>query len=114
MKHYLLIFCLLLSVTVFSQENDFKVRVHDKTHLKTKGEYSQKVLFPVKDKNIYHIILYLTLNCPEGGCSDWDYSISVLLRTTDNGDTVNYQLGRMITPYSGAYNQGDNAKTWNP
>lgn len=114
MKHYLLIFCLLLSVTVFSQENDFKVRVHNKTHLKTKGEYSQKVLFPINDKKISHITLNLYLNCPETGCSDWDYSISVLLRTTDKGDTVNYQLGRMITPYSGAYNQGDNAKTWNP
>jgi hypothetical protein len=114
MKHYLLIFCLLLSVNVFSQENGFKIRVHDKTHLSTKGEYSKKILFPIKDKNISNITLNLHLACPETGCSDWDYSISVILRTTKGGDTVNYQLGRMITPYSGAYNQGDNAKTWNP
>lgn len=117
MKHYLLIFCLLLSVTVFSQENGFKIRVHDKTHLSTKGEYSKKILFPSKYKklsDLSNITLNLYLNCPEKGCSDWDYSISVLLRTTEKGDTVNYQLGRMITPYSGAYNTGDNAKTWNP
>lgn len=117
MKHYLLIFCLLLSISAFSQENGFKIRVHDKTHLSTKGEYAKKVLFPSKYKklsNISYITLNLYLNCPEKGCSDWDYSISVLLRTTEKGDTVNYQLGRMITPYSGAYNQGDNAKTWNP
>lgn len=114
MKHYLLYFLLLLSFSSFAQSNSFNVRVHDKTHLKTKGEYSKKVLFPVKDKNISDVSLFLTLNCPEGGCSDWDYSISVLLRTTKNGDTINYQLGRMITPYSGAYNQGDNAKTWSP
>lgn len=113
-KHYLFYLLLLLSLSSFSQENDFKVRVHNKTHLKTKGEYSQKVLFPINDKKISHITLNLYLNCPETGCSDWDYSISVLLRTTDNGDTVKYQLGRMITPYSGAYNQGDNAKSWSP
>lgn len=114
MKHYLIILFLLLSVTVSSQENGFKIRVHDKTHLSTKGEYSKKVLFPIKDKNISNIGLNLYLACPEKGCSDWDYSISVILRTTKNGDTINYQLGRMITPYSGAYNTGDNAKTWNP
>ena len=114
MKHYLLYFLLLLSFSSFAQSNSFNVKVHDKTHLKTKGEYSKKVLFPVKDKNISNITLNLYLNCPDSGCSDWDYSISVLLRTTEKGDTVNYQLGRMITPYSGAYNQGDNAKTWNP
>ncbi|HBN06780.1 MAG TPA: hypothetical protein DD434_13490, partial [Bacteroidales bacterium] len=114
MKHYLLYFFLLLSFSSFAQSNSFNVKVHDKTHLKTKGEYSKKVLFPVKDKNISNITLNLYLNCPDSGCSDWDYSISVLLRTTEKGDTVNYQLGRMITPYSGAYNQGDNAKTWNP
>ncbi len=114
MKHYLLIFCLLFSVSAFSQENGFKIRVHDKTHLSTKGEYAKKTLFPVKDKNISNITLNLYLACPETGCSDWDYSISVILRTTKGGDTVNYQLGRMITPYSGAYNTGDNAKTWNP
>lgn len=114
MKHYLLIFCLLFSISAFSQENSFKIRVHDKTHLSTKGEYAKKTLFPVNNKNISNITLNLYLACPEKGCSDWDYSISVILRTTKGGDTVNYQLGRMITPYSGAYNQGDNAKTWNP
>lgn len=114
MKHYLLYFLLLLSFSSFAQSNSFNLKVHDKTHLKTKGEYLQKVLFPIKDKFITDVSLYLTLNCPDGGCSDWDYSISVLLRTTEKGDTINYQLGRMITPYSGAYNQGDNAKTWSP
>ena len=78
MKHYLLYFLLLLSFSSFAQSNSFNVRVHDKTHLKTKGEYSKKVLFPVKDKNISDVSLFLTLNCPDGGCSDWDYSISVL------------------------------------
>ncbi|MEA4967064.1 MAG: peptide-N-glycosidase F-related protein, partial [Bacteroidaceae bacterium] len=114
MKHCLLSLLLLMSAYTYAQFDNFSVKVHDKTHLKTKGEYSQKVLFPINDKKISHITMNLTLNCPEGGCSDWDYSISVLLRTTKKGDTVNFQLGRMITPYSGAYNQGDNAKSWSP
>ena len=76
MKHYLLYFLLLLSLSSFAQSNSFNVRVHDKTHLKTKGEYSKKVYFPSKNKNLSNISLItmnLTLNCPEGGCSDWDY-----------------------------------------
>lgn len=117
MKKLILFIFLFASSYCFAQETDYTVRVHNKTHLKTKGEYSKKVYFPSKNKklsNISNITMNLYLNCPEGGCSDWDYSISVLLRTTEKGDTVNFQLGRMITPYSGTYNQGDNAKTWNP
>lgn len=117
MKKLILFIFLFASSYCFAQETDYTVRVHNKTHLKTKGEYSKKVYFPSKNKklsNISNITMNLYLNCPDSGCSDWDYSISVLLRTTEKGDTVNYQLGRMITPYSGAYNQGDNAKTWNP
>lgn len=114
MKHYLLIFSLLISFSGFTQTNSFKVRVHDKTHLQSYTEYSQKHLFSVNDLDISNIKLNLYLGCPETGCSDWDFSISILLRKVENNDTVTYQLGRMVTPYSGAYNTGDNAQTWNP
>lgn len=114
MKKVLILFALMIIATTgFSQETYDTIRVHNRTHLLTKGEYSKKVLFPIKNENINYVGLDLYLNCPDSGCSDWDYSISVLLRTVKNNDTVNYQLGRMITPYSGAYNQGKNAKKWN-
>lgn len=114
MKHYLLIITLLISFSAISQTNQFTVRVHNKTHLQTKTEYSQKHKFLVNDLDISNIKLNLYLACPETGCSDWDYSISVLLRKVENNDTITYQLGRMMTPYSGAYNSGDNAQSWNP
>lgn len=114
MKNYLLVLTLLISFSVYGQDNTFTIRVHDKTHLKEWNEYSQKHLFSINDNEISKVELNLYLNCPDSGCSNWDFSVGVLLRTIHSGDTVNYQLGRMITPYSGAYNQGENAKIWNP
>ncbi|MBR1768870.1 MAG: hypothetical protein IJ748_00235 [Bacteroidales bacterium] len=99
-------------IACFCQEKTFNVLVHDRTHLETRTEYAKKVLFPVKDKKIKEIMLDFSLNCPDKKCSDWDYSINIVLRTLKNGNTENFQLGRMITPYSGWYNQGENAKKW--
>jgi hypothetical protein len=114
MKKVLFLFVLITIVTTgFSQNTYDTIRVHNRTHLSTKGEYTKKVLFPIKNENINYVGLDLYLNCPDSGCSDWDYSISVLLRTVKNNDTTTFQLGRMITPYSGSYNQGKNAKKWN-
>lgn len=114
MKNYIAILSLLISFSAFGQGNSFTIRVHNKTHLKEWNEYSQKHLFSINDNEISKVELNLYLNCPDSGCSNWDFSVGVLLRKAHNGDTVNYQLGRMITPYSGAYNQGENAKKWNP
>ncbi|MDO5759851.1 MAG: peptide-N-glycosidase F-related protein [Bacteroidota bacterium] len=105
-----LFFFLVLCLGMQAQEETFSVLVHNRTHLQTREEYSQKVLFPVKDKKIKDITLDFSLNCPEKKCSDWDYSISILLRP--NNSKATYQLGRMITPYSGWYNQGENASKW--
>lgn len=85
---------------------------HVRTHLQTRIEYPIKTYFPIKGKKISNIQLDLHLQCPDGGCSDWDYSINVVLRTKKNGNSVDYQLGRMITPYSGWYNRGDNITKW--
>lgn len=106
------ILAFFLCIVTFAQENKFNVLVHNRTHLKTREEYSKKVLFPIKDKQIKDITLDFSLNCPEHKCSDWDYSINILLRKVQGKDTLNFQLGRMITPYSGWYNQGAKASTW--
>ena len=103
MKKVLFFFFLITTVTTgFSQNTYDTTRVHNRTHLSTKREYTKKVLFPIKNENINYVGLDLYLNCPDSGCSDWDYSISVLLRTVKNKDTTTFQLGRMITPYSGS------------
>ncbi len=101
-----------LSECVNAQNQTFTITPHKQTHMQTRIEYPIKAFFPVKDKNISNIQLDLHLQCPDGGCSDWDYSINVVLRSTKDGKTTDYQLGRMITPYSGWYNRGDNASKW--
>ena len=108
---YLILILALLPLLSFGQD-DLKIRVHDRTHLKWNEEYSQKHVFDVNMKEFDRAILELSLSCPEGGCSNWDYSISVLLRDVVGEDTVDYQLGRMITPYGGWYNMGKNSSTW--
>lgn len=114
MKQKLLLFCLVFfSLQAFAQDKTFEVKVHQRTHLENDShDYSQRVLFPVKGKKIKDITLLFSLNCPEKKCSDWDYSINIVLRKIKGTDTLNYQLGRMITPYSGWYNQGENTLLW--
>ena len=102
----------LVSGVLNAQESKFTITPHKRTHLQTRTEYPVKAYFPIKDKNISNIQLDLLLQCPDRGCSDWDYSINVVLRSFKDGKTTDYQLGRMITPYSGWYNQGDNAPKW--
>ncbi len=111
-KKVIFIISFFVVMSAFAQEDSFNVLVHDRTHLKTREEYSKKVLFPVKDKKIKDVTLDFSLNCPEKKCSDWDYSINIILRKTNKRDTLDFQLGRMITPYSGWYNQGENASKW--
>ena len=91
--------------SVKAQRETFTVTPHVRTHLETRTEYPVKACFPIKDKNISNIRLDLHLQCPDGGCSDWDYSINVVLRSHKDGKQTDYQLGRMITPYSGWYNR---------
>lgn len=52
MKNYLLVLTLLISFSVYGQDNTFTIRVHDKTHLKEWNEYSQKHLFSINDNEI--------------------------------------------------------------
>ncbi len=98
--------------TLDAQESRFTITPHNRTNLETRLEYPVKTYFDLKDKNVTDIQLDLHLQCPDRGCSDWDYSINVVLRTNKDGKTQDYQLGRMITPYSGWYNQGENITKW--
>lgn len=106
------LFILLFTNLNAIAQNTFTIKPHNRTHMLTREEYPMKADFNLKDKNITNVQLDLHLQCPETGCSDWDYSINVVLRTHQNGHKRDYQLGRMITPYSGDYNRGKNASKW--
>ena len=47
--------------------------------------------------NIESIIMYLQLDCPSGGCNEWDVYSNILVR--DNSTNNWYEIGRYITPY---------------
>lgn len=67
--------------------------------------------FP-EGKTYRKVTFKYTLGCPDGGCSDWDYSTSIYLRKpTGELDTANnpiYQdmeIARVMTPYGGYWTE---------
>lgn len=58
--------------------------------------------FPDAAKKYYKVYAYLTFQCPPGmTCGEWDYinDISIRRKGGVHGDTVNWEIGRFITPY---------------
>lgn len=106
------------------------VTVHNNTQLTWYQRYSAKALFPNGSKSYHKILMYYTMGCASGGCSDWDYTTRVnLLKPTgvmDSNvasiDTIStnplqvdttwdvfevkerYELARVMTPYGGNLN----------
>lgn len=87
--------------------------------------YSQKALLPDGSKTYHKILMYYTMGCANGGCSDWDYTTRLTLlhptgakdSTVAHIDTISqsplvvdttwnvfdvkepFELARVITPY---------------
>lgn len=110
------IFYLLLltfgSLHVFAYSQDtVHVISHDETTVVTnpkKGEnsYTNWAVFPDKDEAIRQIILNITFACPDGmRCADWDYVDHITLKRAGgkNGESLDYEIARMLTPYGGAF-----------
>lgn len=63
-------------------------------------------VFPDETVEIRKIIMHVKFGCPDTmRCADWDYSdrISLLRKGGINGQTMNIELGRMLTPYGGTF-----------
>lgn len=67
--------------------------------------------FP-EGKTYRKVTFKYTLGCPDGGCSDWDYSTSIYLRKpTGELDTANnpvyddMEIARVMTPYGGYWTE---------
>ena len=63
--------------------------------------------FP-NNKTYRKVTFKYTLGCPDGGCSDWDYSTSIYLRkptgeldTAQNMIYNDLEIARVMTPYGG-------------
>jgi hypothetical protein len=62
--------------------------------------------FPAAKEGIRSIKLNVRLGCPDGmRCADWDYNDRITIRRTGGvkGASQDYEVGRMLTPYGGAF-----------
>lgn len=104
---------LMLVLGMARAQEKITIRTHDKELLTTAvNSYAKWAEFPAADENIRKIVMKVTLGTPVQDtmrCADWDYSDPIYLRQTGgkNGTKLNYEIGRMLTPYGGA-----NAKGW--
>lgn len=104
---------LMLVLGMARAQEKITIRTHDKELLTTAvNSYAQWAEFPAADENIRKIVMKITLGTPVQDtmrCADWDYSDPIYLRQIGgkNGTKLNYEIGRMLTPYGGA-----NAKGW--
>ena len=124
MKKLLLFFIALVYSNSFAQNNTINVQAQDDAQLTWYGNYDANVVFPVGG-SYEKIIMDFTMGCADGGCSHWDYTVSVFLMeptglldssisvldtlsieplvvdTTWNVYEVleKFELGRLITPY---------------
>lgn len=94
--------CIGFALSGFAAEGDTThIQSHDKTHWDWYGDFYDTVSFPA-GKDYRRAIMYYTLGCPSGGCSEWDYTTKIEI----SGDSPNqwFELVRIITPYAGNKN----------
>jgi len=118
-KSILTLLCLFIGYQAVAQETEI---IHVVTHNRatiicdaTKGEnpYPAWAVFPKADYPIRKVIMHVTLGSPDSlHTAHWDYLDHILLRRKGgaHGQVLNYELGRMLTPYGSIYNKGWN---WN-
>jgi len=71
--------------------------------------YKSWAKFPSAPESVRQIKLKLTLGCPDNmRCADWDYKDHITIRRTGGvkGPSQDYEIGRMLTPYGGAFKKG--------
>lgn len=117
-------FFFTISFIISAQSDTITVQSHDQVDLVWNGNYDEQVHFP--QSNSYEkILMDFTMGCATGGCSHWDYTISVFLMEptgsfdssivsidtieiySDQVDTTwnvypikeKFEIGRLITPY---------------
>ena len=90
-----------------------RVVSHDQTVVVTdpaKGvkTYRQWAVFPSTKLQVRRINLLVTFGCPDSlRCADWDYLDHIYIRRKGgvNSPSLDYPIGRMLTPYGGAFGQ---------
>ncbi len=68
--------------------------------------YKNWAVFPTADMPVRRINLKVTFGCPDSlRCADWDYLDHIYIRRKGgvNSKSLDYPIGRMLTPYGGAF-----------
>lgn len=117
MKIKLSLFFLLLFATGMASAQKpviTHVITHDRSTIicnQAKGEnpYPAWGVFPAAGYPVRKITMHVTLGSPDSiNTAHWDYLDHIMLRHKGgvNSAALNYELGRMLTPYGSIYNKG--------
>ena len=107
-----IILVFIMSGVAFSQKS--KVITHNRLCIVTnpgKGENSFAAwgIFPGKGEDVRRIVMNLTLAYPaDRAIAHWDYldRVKILRKGGVNGKILNYEIGRMLTPYGSNFKEG--------
>ncbi|POY37338.1 peptide-N-glycosidase [Solitalea longa] len=109
----ILTFILIISNLKASPSDTLHVITHNKTTVVTdpaKGvnTYKNWGAFLAPNVPIRKITMKVQFACPDSmRCAEWDYMdrISILRKGGQKGETLNYEIGRMLTPYGWSFSK---------
>lgn len=111
-KIILLLFALAAMRPAIARPGDtLHVTSHNKITVVTdpargNNPYARWAVFPAANTPVRKIVMHVKFGCPDSmRCADWDYSdrISIKRKGGVHGAMQDYELGRMLTPYGGAF-----------
>lgn len=79
-KNFTLIVLFLFSALNVFAADTTKINAHNNTHMNWYGNFDKKVKFPDNPNDFKRIWMTVTLGCPATGCSEWDYTVQIILR----------------------------------
>ncbi|WP_414000329.1 peptide-N-glycosidase F-related protein [Flavobacterium sp. W1B] len=114
MKRLLILLVFWVSISGFAQKTKvINVVTHNRTTIicdpaTGSKSYIKPGIFPSIKTPIRKMTMIVTLGSPDSlYTAHWDYLDHIKLRKKDkNGESINYELGRMLTPYGSVFNKG--------
>lgn len=115
LKSILTLFCLILCFRAMAQKPEIShVVTHNRSTIicdpvTAANPYPAWGVFPKQDASIRKVTMHVTLGSPDSiNTAHWDYLDHIILRRKGgaHGPEINYELGRMLTPYGSIYNKG--------
>lgn len=118
MRTLIILFALLIQISGALAQT-INIVTHDKVLINTnpsKGvkSFTQWGVFPNENKEVRRIVMNLTLAYPQDrAIAHWDYMdrVKILRKGGKNEKNINFEIGRMLTPYGSNFKEGWNF-TW--